>query len=530
MERPGGTDGSEVLLATVVVGNFLAIPTASQHVQFIPNSGIRLHNVAIGDTGTYSVHVNINLHGSLITEVQTVDVHVSDDPLTTDGQLHVKMLPDAVYDNSTDTFNVQLSCGDFKTEWAPKASVSWKEDNRLKQEDNRLKQELETLRQDNANLKTDLTSKLDTAARSVSFHALMNRGPYNAGEALTTSHTYTNDGKAYNETSGVFTVPVKTFVIFLNDQLHYFIPNSGILLHNVAVGDTGTYSVHVNINLHGSLITEVQTVDVHVSDDPLTTDGQLHVKMLPDAVYNSATDTFNVQLSCGDFKTDGEYTCKIDNTSPISLCVQSDSPLKRGATIVVDGTEARITLMEARTKRKEEEYEARLATQQTEIQNLKITHQEEVANLTQQVETLRQDKLNTAARSVIFHAMMDGGPYNAGDTLNGFITHTNDGSAYNKTSGVFTVPVSGTYILLATVTVSSESSRKIDDIVRIYVDGSQVSGCYSSYTDHYETGSCHAILKLRAGQRVWLHNNYDHSLYYGAYTSFTGALLHADLS
>nr|KAG5709745.1 hypothetical protein BaRGS_027770 [Batillaria attramentaria] len=163
-----------------------------------------------------------------------------------------------------------------------------------------------------------------------------------------------------------------------------FIPNAGIRLHDVSVSDTGTYSVHVNLDVHGSIVREIQNAEVKVSDQPLTTDGQLHVKMLPQAAYNISIQQFQVQLSCGDFLPEwmpkvsvlwktpsnktlpstsmdngrfllsvpnpvvsGEYTCVLDDTSPASLCVDSDSPLKQGATTSVDGVQAQLAIMGA---------------------------------------------------------------------------------------------------------------------------------------------------------------------------------------
>ena len=41
----------------------------------------------------------------------------------------------------------------------------------------------------------------------------------------------------------------------------------------------------------------------------------------------------------------GIYTCYIDNSSPATLCIPSNSPLRRGATVLVDGVEGRISLM-----------------------------------------------------------------------------------------------------------------------------------------------------------------------------------------
>nr|KAG5688066.1 hypothetical protein BaRGS_017820 [Batillaria attramentaria] len=135
-----------------------------------------------------------------------------------------------------------------------------------------------------------------------------------------------------------------------------------------------------------------------------------------------------------------------------------------------------------------------------------------------------------AAKSVSFHAWINNKLYKARDTLTTSRTFNNDGNAYNEASGVFTVPVNGTYIFLANVMVQSDSPRKINDGVFIYVDGKDHGRCWSSYKSHYEQGSCHAIVKLRAGQRVWLHNYYSNSRYYPDSSSFSGALLHADLS
>nr|KAG5687113.1 hypothetical protein BaRGS_008660 [Batillaria attramentaria] len=42
--------------------------------------------------------------------------------------------------------------------------------------------------------------------------------------------------------------------------------------------------------------------------------------------------------------------------------------------------------------------------------------------------------------------------------------------------------------------------------------------------------SCHAILKLKVGQRVWLYNYASASRYRLDMSTFSGALLHADLS
>nr|KAG5687115.1 hypothetical protein BaRGS_008662 [Batillaria attramentaria] len=208
----------------------------------------------------------------------------------------------------------------------------------LKADNNHLKQELESLKQENANLKTDLTSRLNVADKSISFHVRVKYQPFGSGAVLKAGEVLTNNGDAYDVTSGIFTAPVNGTYIFLASiavssptaSLHLeFIPNAGIRLHNVAIADTGTYSVHVNINLHGSLITETPSNE-------------------------TLSSTFNENghflLSVPHPVVSGDYTCNIDDTSPASLCVQSGSPLQRGATLSVDGIQAQMTLLESKMK------------------------------------------------------------------------------------------------------------------------------------------------------------------------------------
>nr|KAG5687112.1 hypothetical protein BaRGS_008659 [Batillaria attramentaria] len=257
-----------------------------------------------------------------------------------------------------------------------------------------------------------------------------------------------------------------------------------------------------------------------------------------------------------------------------------------------------------------------MVTQTSRVQTDVETVKADSNVIRQELETLRQDNVNVktdltskitmASKRVSFYAWVAGGPYNRGDTMTGHRTITNDGGAYNRTSGMFTVPISGVYIFLATVAVghnssrstddkvyidtdtsqlqadsvamvtqtarvqtdvetvkadsnvirqeletlrqdnvnvktdltaklttvavSPGSSRKIDQSVKIFVDLRAVGECYSSYTDHVDAEGFHSILHLRAGQRVYLSNTYDNATYIADSTSFSGALLHADLS
>ena len=46
----------------------------------------------------------------------------------------------------------------------------------------------------------------------------------------------------------------------------------------------------------------------------------------------------------------GEYTCNVADTAPATLCMPQDSPLWRGATVFVDGTEGRYTVYRTRKR------------------------------------------------------------------------------------------------------------------------------------------------------------------------------------
>ncbi|KAK7474927.1 hypothetical protein BaRGS_00033814, partial [Batillaria attramentaria] len=83
----------EQMMATRVAGNFLPVPSAKWQVEYMPTAGIKLLNVAASGTGNYSVHVNINLHGSVVTETQTVGVQVNENTAdcTTDAERLVAM-------------------------------------------------------------------------------------------------------------------------------------------------------------------------------------------------------------------------------------------------------------------------------------------------------------------------------------------------------------------------------------------------------------------------------------------------------
>ena len=61
------------------------------------------------------------------------------------------------------------------------------------------------------------------------------------------------------------------------------------------------------------------------------------------------------------------------------------------------------------------------------------------------------------------------------------------------------------------------------------VDDTWVAIATSSYKDHFEMGSCHAVVTLIAGQKVYVIADNNNAQYIGTDNTFSGALLHANL-
>nr|KAG5699792.1 hypothetical protein BaRGS_013512 [Batillaria attramentaria] len=122
---------------------------------------------------------------------------------------------------------------------------------------------------------------------------------------------------------------------------------------------------------------------------------------------------------------------------------------------------------------------------------------------------------------VSFHARLDDNAHiNTGATLILNFVYSNEGGAYNATTGQFTAPVNGTYFFAATTSTYSSSQ---DANLYIAVDGVSMS-YVGADRDASNMGACHLALPLRKGQRVWLEAWTD-AYFYGTTTTFTGFLI-----
>nr|KAG5700941.1 hypothetical protein BaRGS_034226 [Batillaria attramentaria] len=99
----------------------------------------------------------------------------------------------------------------------------------------------------------------------------------------------------------------------------------------------------------------------------------------------------------------GEYSCAIDDTSPASLCVQSDSPLKRGATVNVDGVQAQLVIMEARMS----SYQQENAALKQQLESQKASSEQDITALKHQLETQKQQLETQKQEDVALHQQLE---------------------------------------------------------------------------------------------------------------------------
>ncbi|KAK7102242.1 uncharacterized protein PF3D7_1120000-like [Littorina saxatilis] len=222
--------------------------------------------------------------------------------------------------------------------------------------------------------------------------------------------------------------------------------------------------------------------------------------------------------------------------------------LKNDVKALQTDTDKKMSSFEIHSKKVDEEIEAANRKSESENANLR----KELEKLQKEDETFRTDvhasldclrdsmaektkslesKLDTSSMLVSFHAQLTRSVETTEVTTlvcDGIVDNTSN--SYDRTTGVFTAPVSGTYCFLATASPNTEKDEDDGDVpaaLDIVING-KVKGGVWSYGHSWSSGHC--VFRLDKDDEVWLRTLKGRHLFEeGWWTTFSGMLVQAQV-
>ncbi|KAK7454691.1 hypothetical protein BaRGS_00039557 [Batillaria attramentaria] len=149
--------------------------------------------------------------------------------------------------------------------------------------------------------------------------------------------------------------------------------------------------------------------------------------------------------------------------------------------------------------------------------------QEKHPDLCKEITSLKSQLSACSSSQVSFHAVLSADVTTTSERIlylrDVFL---NIGGGYNNKTGIFTAPVTGVYMFMATSSPNkpaSEHEARLD----VVLENGVIGYLCASGT---ESASCHTAVKVQAGEKVWL-RTYDQRCRFagGWWTSFTGVLI-----
>ncbi|XP_076468531.1 uncharacterized protein LOC143299220 [Babylonia areolata] len=254
-------------------------------------------------------------------------------------------------------------------------------------------------------------------------------------------------------------------------------------------------------------------------------------------VVSMQTEVFMQQTDIIQLKADhGAVDSKLTTVQTDITALQSDGGITKNdiSQLKTDCSELKSDM--AKVQKSISDLEGGHSTLQTDM----TASKGQVVSLEQKLKSVQdslQDKMKaltaletrfaTANTQVVFHACLSEDVTTTKEqTLICDHVINSVGGGYDIGTGEFTAPLGGVYCFMATTSPNKADAKK-EARLDIVLDG-KLKGY--AFSEGYSWSTGHTVVKMKAGQRVWLRTYGDkgYTFYAGWWTSFTGMLLQAD--